>query len=274
MAWPSIVVDSWDTFAKLAAALMPSSPTTVYNFRGQADSSGNLTPTLLRLLPEQTEPQAALAVEDFARTEFASQAHLHLSTEALPNSFPEPALPEWWALMQHHGAPTRLLDWTLSPYVAAYFAVEQRLEADGAVFAAHGQVISAAFVAKYQSGGSAGVRNAQLADPAIEPLLFSWRPAKKTQRFVAQQGQFTLCTSILGQHDLLIDTTCSAAAESTPAKVFHRKIIIPAPLKPSFLAQLRTMGIAAHSLFPGIDGLGRSIAEVARLGVPPAKPAA
>ena len=49
---------------------------------------------------------------------------------------------QWLALMQHHGAPTRLLDFTWSPYVAAFFALE-RATSDAAVWALNPANISA-----------------------------------------------------------------------------------------------------------------------------------
>ena len=46
-----------------------------------------------------------------------------------------------------------------------------------------------------------------------------------------------------------------------------KKIIIPHSAKPDFLSELRRMNITAAALFPGVDGLGRSIAELTSLGV-------
>jgi hypothetical protein len=45
--------------------------------------------------------------------------------------------------------------------------------------------------------------------------------------------------------------------------------IFPAAVKDQMLKRLRLANIAAHSLFPGADGLGRSIAEFAKIGLPP-----
>jgi len=54
---------------------------------------------------------------------FQQQAHLYVRHPPSAGN-----LSSWFALMQHHGPPTRFLDWTKSPYVAAYFALQEEAE--------------------------------------------------------------------------------------------------------------------------------------------------
>jgi len=66
----------------------------------------------------------SLTLETAALNEFQTAAHLHLPATLQLEQLDRVTV---WAYMQHYGAPTRLLDWTESLYVAAYFAAEKEL---------------------------------------------------------------------------------------------------------------------------------------------------
>lgn len=267
MSWPTVQVESWEAFERRVAQLArPLSAQTAYLLRGQADSTWTLKPSINRLLPDKVTVEQALQVESLGLQQFKEQAHLHLRSALLPSMVHVPGaqfIGEWWALMQHHYAPTRLLDWTLSPYVALYFAVEREFDKDGAVYLVHRHTIEASYREYFADRNS--ISEKQLQDPQAKPALFAWSPARSTERFVAQQGYFTVATNLLADQGQLIVGACTDAASKAKDQLYYSKWVVPATLKPSFLRRLRMMNIAAHSLFPGIDGLGRSLAESARL---------
>jgi hypothetical protein len=266
--WPAEVMDSWRTFMSHVSDItsghqQPPS----FVFRGQADVNWRLTPALIRLLPDVVSSTLAVAVEGRALREFQAQAHLHYDVSTLPSYASGPDLLDWWALMQHHGAPTRLLDWTHSPYVAAYFAAEQQPRTDGVIYVVHAASAEAASIRSFGLGSQ--IDDAQLIDPESDPELVFAIPPRLTTRMVTQQGLFSVSVGILGKHDELICRSCSGAGAALGVTSM-RRWIIPASLKREFLRQLRIANIAAHSLFPGLDGLGRSVAETVRARRPTA----
>jgi hypothetical protein len=82
------------------------------------------------------------------------------------------------AIAQHHGLPTRLLDWTYNPLVAAYFAVEENFDSDSAVYAMPAPMILDTKKAK------------SLFRRAIGVDIFM--PSHITRRIAAQSGLFTV----------------------------------------------------------------------------------
>lgn len=167
--------------------------------------------------------------------------------------------------MQHHGAPTRLLDWTGSIYVAAYFAAIACPEHDGAiwivhVFAVHDKMKQKGF--EHGLLASEAFIKARFLQPnAPRAVLFGRRP-NLSDRMIAQQGGFSVCRNIFGDHGEIIAHAIGAPSEWE----LFCKLILPAKLKSTFIRKLRAMNITASSLFPGLDGLGQSVSELIQLG--------
>jgi hypothetical protein len=166
-------------------------------------------------------------------------------------------LPGWWSIMQHYGAPTRLLDWTKSPFVALYFAVVDRPDQDGAVWwfnvGALMEVMDERYDFKNLERREFGDYWQSLGSPeALFPLdLYT-----KTQRMIAQQGSFTVCKNVMGDHGTIIGGSLDGMEGA------HQMLIIPKGKKQELLRKLEIMNITASSLFPGLDGLGRATGEL------------
>jgi hypothetical protein len=267
MEWGERRADSFEKFVEAVSDILPtkSSPEELYWFRGQSNVDWNLEPSFMRYSGGLDLPVKVLTdLEDEARKAFRSKAHLFVSPHLLDKV---KTIPCWWALMQHHGAPTRLLDWTLSPYVAAYFAAQQdRPEGSGAVWCFCSSKLRQAF--KDRPDGD-------VIPDCGEPNAPTWFEDKlkklnnqeiviplsitlaSSERMVAQQGRFTMCFKIHQQHNCII---------SQIGREFLRKIVIPKEKKAEILLRLRDMNITGASLYPGVDGLGLSVREIVSLG--------
>lgn len=177
------------------------------------------------------------------------------------------AVIEWLALMEHHGAPTRCVDFSYSIYVAAYFALEDA-DADCAVWAINGPWASKASVAALRKAGKKGVETflkptvqeqesiaaeAFLKTPHVRCAV-PVNPYRLNERLRTQKGIFV----VPGDCRLPFMENLQALPQHQSAdKVL--KIVIPIELRRILLRQLYHMNVSRTSLFPGLDGYAKSL---------------
>ena len=269
MAWTEQRIRTFEQFFVELRGVVPTptDPDTEYWFRGQSSAAWPLTPSFLRKsahLPIDRAAAARLELE--ALKAFQWQAHLFIKSDLLQRVRTRAC---WWALMQHHRAPTRLLDWTISPFVAAYFAAQPSEDSShGAVWcfcsrklrhsfeAQHGDIPS--FESDEAPKWYVTMLDRLSATRSVLPLAFH---QATSDRMVAQQCRFTMGFVLGERHDCIAESVGATHA---------RKLVIEHDSKREFLMRLREMNITASTLFPGVDGLGQSIGELIAMGGDPA----
>jgi hypothetical protein len=235
-------------------------------FRGQGDASWSLEPRLVRELRRTgAKAHEALTLEGSLRAQFEAEAHLHLE----PSVLAEDDFIAWWALMQHHHCPTRLLDWTRSPFVALYFAVVDQPSTDGYIWFFDGQLLKREMKRRYPNYADTIMDNIKpltkiCSKPTAPDTLYTVTRYRLTDRMIAQQGGFTLCTQVMSDHAPVI----AGALRRHPNS--HGRWRIAARDKRALLSALRMANITAASLFPGVDGIGRSLHETVKATGPSA----
>ena len=250
--WQEIKIQSWGQFTTAIANLgFAKQECPVCLFRGQADSNWSLHPSLSRILnTKNLSSSQARGIEQACLYRFRAAYHLFANEREDSQS-----LIVWYMRMQHYSCATRLLDWSLSPYVAAYFAVSEQPASDGAIWIFDSSRLEGIVEKRF---GSFDEESEESFEESASSPVYTIVPLEHSPRSYAQQGVFTVSTHLEADHGKSIVKIFNSEQSSPPVK-----FLIPAHLKLEFSSQLYLMNITSSSLFPGMDGLGRSIREYA-----------
>lgn len=239
-------------------------------YRGQRDKRKGLKTTLERACESyDVSLEEARVIEDILLRDFRRKYH-HYS-QHIPDRV---NTLEWLSVMQHYGAPTRLLDFTYSVYVAAYFALEKVLgkeETDKgyAVWAVNGDWSVNESTKLFESSSK---EYKFLKDPledekdkaeAFESifrrdspkvLACQQNPFRLNERLTIQKGVFMCPGNVALPFE---DNLCALPGWEKRENIV--KIIIPHKFRRKVLDQLYDMNITRATLFPGLDGFAQSL---------------
>ncbi|HUF65221.1 MAG TPA: FRG domain-containing protein [Gemmatimonadaceae bacterium] len=249
-------IANWHEFSEVVAG----SDYQNWAFRGQSDAKWPLFSSLSRYLKGYgIHRQAWADQEERIGRIFRRKAHLFL--DHVPD---ETDAFQWLALMQHHGAPTRLLDFTWSPFVAAFFALERATE-DSAVWAVFVPTMWRAAHAINFPAKQTPLTPNQLSLRTVGAyedfylrndvaFVSSGEPLVMNKRLIAQSGTFV----VPGVLDQPVETILATYPE--PGKTVVKFVLATRAIRDDAMRAFYNMNLTNATLFPDLDGLARSLA--------------
>ncbi len=252
-AFEVVRISSWKKFE----ALVTSERFRSWGFRGQSNAEWPLESSLVRHLKFAGIHRDAWVRQE-ARAFRIFQRKAHLFLQHVP---PEGDSFQWLSIMQHHGAPTRLLDVTWSPYVALYFALERGAKT-ASVWAINAaflngpgprRVAGRAFDPDKVGTWVAGSYERDFLE-SRRPFVVLGEPRIMNQRLIAQSGSFV----IPGVLDRSIDQIIGLY--ETRETLLVRIDLETSAMRDETLRRLYDMNLTPATLFPDLNGLAQSMA--------------
>ena len=167
----------------------------------------------------------------------------------------------WLSVAQHHGLPTRLLDWTYSPLIAMHFATAnlEQYDKDGAIWCVHfgkvHQLLPDELLNALNAEGADMFTVDMIEDkiPSIrkfntmQSFPFFFEPPSMDKRIMNQYALFSINSDVKMEfNDWLTDHPD-----------LWKKIIIPANLKWEIRDKLDQANVSERVLFPGLEGISQ-----------------
>ena len=250
-----IELKTWNDFKELAEKSRLE-----WIFRGQSNSEWDLETTLERSNIIENYPE----FEEELIREFKKGVKFYLKDEVMPTS-----LLEYFSLLQHFGAPSRLLDFTKSPYVAAYFAFEQANDENDkiAIWVVNKIILHQSAVSYFENRIDFSSESSKYAfdDQTFENVfleskkgdfncIFPTEPINQNRRYHLQQSIFL----VQGNQYEPFTNQFDFIKKNVLKKTFM-KVTIPSIEKKKAIRDLIKMNINRATLFPGLDGFAKSL---------------
>ena len=220
-----------------------------FAYRGLSDVQYPLSTTLMRLGGDFE------VLEQHLLRNFAKYAHRNMVSDE--------SMWHWLSVAQHHGLPTRLLDWTHSPLVALHFATcnTDKYDVDGAIWAINYEQCHNFLPKEYRQtlvneGANTFTTSLlstvcsslqELSGHNVPPFVLFFEPPSMDDRIINQYALFSVMS----------DATVSGEQWAERYPDLCKKIVIPAELKWEVRDKLDQSNITERVLFPGLDGLSK-----------------
>ncbi len=236
-------------------------------FRGQSNAEWGLSRSIERIQLNGFNDDVLRNHEAYSRLKFESVAHHYLDYQNLPNTDLS-----WLSLMQHHGVPTRLIDFSTMPFVALFFAIDGiRLDeiddkGNSSLWCLPSREmndVSLGILSKRERHGYDELASKfdrksdtffeEYIDAKCHNLLWITEPRNLNLRLRQQGGTFLI------SDDLSTPIFSQIEHNQSYNDIVAHKIIIPHSIVTDLYSTLGKMHISSSQIYPGLDGIGRDI---------------
>ena len=247
---------SWEHFKEIAEETSKDGPNGPNIFRGQADEDWDLSPSLTRIFNNHSIDHVS-AIEIERKILFRFQ-ELSKNQDEFCRNLRSLDFLSWWEIMQHHSLPTRLLDWSKSPYAAIFYAVNSYPETNGAfIIMTASNLHDIQSIRSREDENKPQINNFIQIDKSVrleeyEKVMTIITCPTPTERMKSQSSSFSLSSEITEPHDITADNIVFSRIGNPPEEKYSifDKYIIPKNLKKDFLSKLNEIDINASTLFP------------------------
>ena len=218
-------------------------------YRGHSDISWPLVPSVQR--------QKYAGKEQYLTNDFYMKASVTLQDKPDFRSYSD-----WLTIMRHYGLPTRVLDWSRSPLIAAYFAVcnqEKNADEDACIWVLHPEELNAEEGFNhylYSIDSNTAVQMIRPAfkkeyvpdNPRVLDRILACYPIEHNLRVYVQQSAFTLHNSMRRLEEIASGSMLS-------------RIVIPAGSKKEMEAELMALGVTISYIYPDSEHIAEELTE-------------